>query len=77
MIICPSNQLSLDYFVDADFAGQWNGDIPEDPLCVTSQTGYVLLVGNCPVNWVLKPQLEIVVSMMEAEYITLSTLCII
>ena len=60
-------------FVDADFAGQCNVENPEDPLSVKSWTGYVLLVGNCPVHWVSKLQSEISVSMMEAEYISLST----
>ena len=73
LILKPSKQLTVDCFVDADFAGQWNVENPEDPLCVKSRTGYVLLVGNCPVQWVLKLQSEISVSMMEAEYISLST----
>ena len=68
----PSKQLTVDCFVDADFAGQWNVENPEDPLCVKSRMGYVLLVGNCPVQWVSKLQSEISVSMMEAEYISLS-----
>ena len=68
----PSKQLTVDCFVDADFAGQWNVENPEDPLCVKSWTGYVLLVRNCPVHWVSKLQSEISVSMMEAEYISLS-----
>ena len=46
---------------------------PEDPLCVKSQMGYVLLVGNCPVQWVSKLQSEISVSTMGAGYISLST----
>ena len=73
LILKPSKQLTVDCFVDADFAGQWNVENPEDPLCVKSQTGYVLLVGNCPVHWVSKLQSEISVSTMEAEYISLST----
>ena len=54
LILKPSKQLTVDCFVDADFAGQWNVENPEDPLCVKSQTGYVLLVGNCPVHWASK-----------------------
>ena len=45
---------------------------PEDPLCVKLQTGYVLLVGSCPVQWVSKLQSEISVSTIEAEYMSLS-----
>ena len=72
LILKPSKQLTVDCFVDVDFTGQWNVENPEDPLCVKSRTGYVLLVGNCPVQWVSKLQSEISVSMMEAEYISLS-----
>ena len=72
LILKPSKQLTVDCFVDVDFAGQWNVENPEDPLCVKSRTGYVLLVGSCPVQWVSKLQSEISVSMMEAEYISLS-----
>ena len=73
LILKPSKQLTVDCFVDADFAGQWNVENPEDPLCVKSRTGYVLLVRNCPVQWASKLLSEILVSMMEAEYISLST----
>ena len=72
MILFPSKQLTVDCFVDSDFAGQWNAEDPEDPLCVKSQTGYVLMVGNCPILWVSKLHTEIAVSTMEAEYIALS-----
>ena len=74
MILNLSKQLSVDCFVDVDFAGQWNVEDPQDPLCVQSHTGYVLMVGNCPVQWVLKLQTEVAVSTTEAEYIALSTL---
>ena len=50
MIICPLKQLSIDCFVDADFAGQWNVEDPQDPLCVKSHTGSILMSGNCPVH---------------------------
>ena len=72
LILKPSKQLTVDCFVNTDFAGQWNIENPEDPLCVKSRMGYVLLVGNCPVHWVSKLQSEILVSTMEAEYISLS-----
>ena len=73
LVLKPSKQLTVDCFVDADFAGQWNVEDPDDLLFVKSRTGYVLLVGNCPVKWVSKLQSEISVSTMEAEYISLST----
>ena len=74
MILFPSKQLTVDCFVDSDFAGQWNVEDPDDPLHVKSQTGYVLMVGNFLVHWVSKFQTEIAVSTMGgAEYIALST----
>ena len=73
MILCSLKQSTVDHFVDADFAGQWNVEDPQDPLCVKSHTGYILMVGNCPVHWVSELQSEVDVSTMEAEYIALST----
>ena len=67
MILNPSKQLLVDCLVDVDFAGQWNVEDPQDPLCVQSCTGYILMVGNGPVQWVLKLQTEVAVSTMEAE----------
>ena len=72
MILTPSKNLTVDCYVDSDFAGQWNAEDPQDPLCVKSRTGYVLMVAGCPVHWVSKLQSEIAVSTMEAEYIALS-----
>ena len=73
LILKPTKQLTVDCFVDEDFAGQWNVENPEDPLCVKSRPCYVPLVGKCSVHWASKLQSEISVSMMEAEYISLST----
>ena len=33
--------LQLDCFVDANFAGNWDSEDPEDPASVKSRTGYV------------------------------------
>ena len=33
MILCPLKQSIIDCLVDADFAGQWNVENPQDPLC--------------------------------------------
>ena len=73
MILSPSKQLTIDCFVYADFAGQWNVENPQDPLCVKSCTGYILMVGNCLVHWVSKLQSKVAVSTMEAKYIAQST----
>ena len=63
----------VDCFMDADFARQWNSEDPHDPLCIKSHTGHILMVDNCPIQWVSKLQMEITVSMMEAKYVALTT----
>ena len=75
IILHPSKQFSIDSFIDANFAGQWNAEDPHDPHCVQSRTGYsyILMVGNCPIHWKSKLQMETAVSTMEAEYVVLST----
>ena len=68
-----TKQMELDCYVDADFAGLWNYESDQDPVCVKSRTGYVITLGGCPVTWVSKLQTEIALSTLEAEYIALST----
>jgi hypothetical protein len=64
--------MKLDCYVDADFAGLWNVENVDDPVCVKSRTSYCLTLGNCPLLWVSKLQTEISLSTTEAEYIALS-----
>ena len=73
MILKPSGHLTIDCYVDADFAGLYGAEDDQDPLCVKSRTGYVLTLADCPLLWVSKLQSLIAVSTMEAEYIALST----
>jgi hypothetical protein len=72
MTFKPDTQMQLNCYVDADFAGLWNVEDDQDPVCVKSRTGYVLTLGNCPLLWVSKLQSEIALSTTEAEYIALS-----
>ena len=51
MKITPSKKLNLDCYADADFAGLWRAELPKDPTCVKSRTGYVLMLGGVPVSW--------------------------
>ncbi len=67
-----SNNLDLNLYVDADFAGLWKYEDEQDPVCVKSRTGYVITLGNSPVSWVSKLQTEIALSTTEAEYIAMS-----
>ena len=67
-----TQQVTIDIYVDADFAGGWGYEDPQDPACVKSRTGYMIEVMGCPVIWVSKLQTEIATSTMEAEYSALS-----
>ena len=73
MIIRPCRNMKLDMFVDADWAGLWSYEKPDDPTCVKSRTGYVITLGDVPVCWSSKLQTEIALSTMHAEYVALST----
>ena len=75
LILEPSDDLSIDCYPDADFAGLWGHEHPQDPHCVKSRTGYVITLAGCPVLWVSKLQTEIALSTMESEYVALSTSC--
>ena len=48
------------------------GEDTQDPAGVKSRTGYIILVGDCPLVWGSKLQTEIALSTMEAEYVALS-----
>jgi hypothetical protein len=72
IIMQPKLKLSVDCYVDADFAGLYGSEDSQDSLCAKSRTGYVLLLADCPLIWVSKLQSEIASSTMESEYIALS-----
>jgi hypothetical protein len=72
LIMTPSNDLSIDCYVDADFAGLYGVEDPQDPVSAKSRTGYILLLADCPLLWVSKMQTEVAVSTMVAEYVALS-----
>jgi hypothetical protein len=75
LILDPSDDLTIDCYPDADFAGLWGHEHPQDPHCARSRTGYVITLAGCPVMWVSKLQTEIALSTMESEYVALSTAC--
>ena len=68
----PTQELQLNCYVDADFAGLWTHKNDQDPVCVKSRTGYVFTLGGCPIQWSSKLQSDIALSTTEAEYIALS-----
>ena len=68
----PNQDITLDLYVDADFAGLWSYEDPHDPSSVRSRTGYVITLGGVPIIWKSKLQEQIALSTMEAEYIAAS-----
>jgi hypothetical protein len=72
LIFKPTTELVVDMYCDSDFLGLWKTEDDQDPICVTSRTGYVLELAGCPLSWTSKLQTEIAMSTMEAEYVSLS-----
>ena len=75
MILDPrslTSEFTSNVYVDADFAGGWGYEDPNDPACVRSRTGYILEVMGCPIAWKSKLQTDIATSTMESEYSALS-----
>jgi hypothetical protein len=67
-----ADDLHVDCYVDANFAGLFSTEDKQDPTSVKSQTGYMILFQGAPLLWVSKMQTQIALSTMEAEYIALS-----
>ena len=62
----------VDAYVDADFAGLYSHEDPQDPTSACSRTGFVIQVGENPVFWASRLQTEMADSTMAAEYIAAS-----
>jgi hypothetical protein len=62
----------LECFVDADFAGGWDINNPDNAGNLMSTEEFVIKYVNCPIYWSSKLQTEIAFSAPKAEYITLS-----
>eukprot|EP00957_Ditylum_brightwellii_P185230 14105249-Ditylum_brightwellii.AAC.1 len=56
MVINPTDHLTLDYFVDANFSGPWVHEDDQDPSSMKSHTWCVLTLGDMPILWVSKLQ---------------------
>ena len=68
----PSNKLVVDCYADADFAGLWEHENPQDPIFASSRTAFVVTFSNCPILWVSKIQTEIALSTLHSDYMALS-----
>ena len=75
MIFDPTEDFALNCYPDADFAGMYGHERPDDPTCVKSRTGYVITFAGCPVVWQSKLQTETALSTMESEIVALSHSC--
>ena len=72
LIIKPTKSLQMDLYADADFAGLWNAEDANDPICTKSRSGILITIGSVPLLWKSKLQTETALSTMESEYIALS-----
>jgi Reverse transcriptase (RNA-dependent DNA polymerase) len=71
-IVTPTGDLSIDCYVDADFAGLHGRDPDYVPSSAKSRTGYIIKLGGCPILWKSQLQTEISLSTLESEYSALS-----
>ena len=62
-----SKKLVVDCYADADFAGLWGHEDPQDPICARSRTGFVVTFANCYLLWMSKLQTEIALSTLHSE----------
>lgn len=67
--------LQIDSYPDADFAGMYGHESPDDPASVKSRTGFIITVAKCPVLWLSKLQEQTALSTMEAEINALAHSC--
>ena len=72
MILTPTNEMKINCYVGADFAGLWSYKDPHDPTIVQSRTGYVMMFSGVPIIFNSKLQIETALSTMEVKYIALS-----
>lgn len=73
IIFCPNREdLGLDLWCDADWAGQFRADDPHDPVSAKSRSGYILDLAGCPLLWSSKLQSTVALSTLESEYHCLS-----
>ena len=51
LILDPSDEFLIECYPDADFAGLWGYEDPNDPHCVRSRAGWVITLAGCPILW--------------------------
>ena len=71
-IVRIQDLMHLEMFVDADFAGMYGYELPEDPMSVKSRSGYIIKLGSWPIIWKSYLQGHQSSSTLESEYSALS-----
>ena len=59
-------------YADADYAGLWGHEDPQDPIYASIRTGFVVTFSNCPLLWVSTLQTNIALSTLHYECVELS-----
>ena len=76
LILNPNSDVcKLDCYPDADFSGMYGHELPTDPACVKSRTGFVIKFAGCSVHWASKFQTETALPTMESEINALAHSC--
>ena len=69
----PDPTKGLQCYCDVDFAGNWNKQFAmTDPSTAKYRSSWIVFYGGCPIIWAPKLQSQVVLSTMEAEYISIS-----
>ena len=69
----PHEELTLDCYVDADFAGLYHRDPDHERSSALSRTGYIIKLSGMPLIWKSQLQTSVALSTGEAEYSALSS----
>jgi hypothetical protein len=72
----PNSTLSVDCYVDADFAGNFAAEPSASPDSVKSRTGYIILYRGSPLLWVSKLQSLIALSTMKVNTLPCRNRCV-
>ena len=52
LVFNPSKKLVVGFYADADFAGLWGHENPQDPICAKSRTEFEVTFYNFSLLWV-------------------------
>ena len=72
LVFNTSKKMVVGCYADADFAVLWGYENPQDPICASSRTGFVVTFPNFPLLWVSKLQTYITLYTIHSEYLALT-----